>query len=491
MSDESTGTEMDDQAQRQEPQQDGEKAQAVESPETGAANAAESVTREAAATEATEQNPPADEAAPASSPNDAVRAADSALAEHEARDQLGVGPEVELDYEEPAQAKSETRDEVTGPDSEEQPQAATDANAESSAALGGFEPVRPAAGSTADELGLDDEDSASADFTDHAVMEILSDCIHMASQPPPPVSDEKADAANDDTESRTGASSAAVALPPPPGTPRIDMLDADDDEDEDEDAAHRYGVSSSSAPVTLARHSKGGAKVAIVPPATESAGPGWPTVVVGTVAASVLTLALVWGAMSSGVLSPPSKDEQQPNETAAASELAADVDPNQEQAAAPGVGRVGEPATRAPAAEQPPPGDATEQLEPQSAEAPQPAGTAGPFNRNAAADALSKATTRAERCSYPPERQSGRVSVTFTNDGRATKVYVLPGPFAGTPAAWCIAQVFRAIKIAPFEGEPVTLLRRITLSPLPKASRRTAPKAAEPADDTTSMPPTL
>jgi hypothetical protein len=199
----------------------------------------------------------------------------------------------------------------------------------------------------------------------------------------------------------------------------------------------------------------------------------------------------VWGAMSSGLLSPPSKGEQQSNETAAASEPAADVDPTQEQAAAPGVGQVGEPATRAPTGDQTPPGEATELAEPQFAQAPQPAGTAGPFNRNAAADALNRATTRAERCSYPPERQSGRVSVTFANDGRATKVYVLPGPFAGSPAAWCIAQVFRSIKIAPFEGEPVTLLRRITLSPLPKASKRAAPKAAEPADDTSSSPPTL
>jgi hypothetical protein len=486
MSDESTGTDMDDQAQRQDPQDEGkEAASGGDLPEIGSEDRPTSDAATTAAAEVSEPSPPADETTSTAASDDTAPAADSASAGDEADAHLGVGPEVELDEEEPApaQAQPEASDGATDEASDEGPEAGASDEQASSGAVGGFEPVQPGASLAADELGLDEDDSAAADFTDHAVMEILSDCIHMASQPPPPVSTE------DDAQAE-GDTAANVALPPPPGAPRIDMLDADDEDDEDdEDDAARYGVSSSAAPVTLPRSSKPRAKVDIVPPTTEPTGPGWPTVVVGTIAASVLTLALGWGALSSGVLSPPDPDEQQKQEPAGASEPAADVDPNEEQVAEPGAGLVGEPASRAPAGEQPSRGEGTEQTEPQSAQIPETADTAGPFNRNAAAEALGNATTRAERCSYPPTRQSGRVSVTFTNDGRATKVYVLPGPFAGSPAAWCIAQVFRSVKLAPFEGEPVTLLKRITLNPLPKASGQAAPKAAKAADKNATTPP--
>jgi hypothetical protein len=85
------------------------------------------------------------------------------------------------------------------------------------------------------------------------------------------------------------------------------------------------------------------------------------------------------------------------------------------------------------------------------------AGEAGPFDRDAAMRVLYRASTRAARCGNPKTPQTARLSVTFANDGKAKKVYLLERDFWGTSAGWCMVRVFRAVQVPPFSGPEVTL----------------------------------
>jgi hypothetical protein len=54
------------------------------------------------------------------------------------------------------------------------------------------------------------------------------------------------------------------------------------------------------------------------------------------------------------------------------------------------------------------------------------------------------------------------VSVTFAPSGRATATSVA-GELAGTEVGGCVARLFRAAKVPPFAGDPVTVSKSFTV----------------------------
>jgi hypothetical protein len=123
--------------------------------------------------------------------------------------------------------------------------------------------------------------------------------------------------------------------------------------------------------------------------------------------------------------------------------------------------RAEKPAAAAPPAGLPPPPVAA----PAPAPAPAPAAPAAPaaggsgdFDRAAALSALSAAATAAQACRKPDgPTGSGRVAVTFANNGTATTANVEGPPFAGTPVGGCVAARFRSVHIPPFGGSVITV----------------------------------
>jgi eukaryotic-like serine/threonine-protein kinase len=84
-------------------------------------------------------------------------------------------------------------------------------------------------------------------------------------------------------------------------------------------------------------------------------------------------------------------------------------------------------------------------------------GERGPFNRGAALAQLGSVAGRTVSCKRPNgPTGSGRASVTFGPDGRASKV-ALGAPFAGTPVGQCVTTAFQGARIPAFTGSPVTL----------------------------------
>ena len=94
---------------------------------------------------------------------------------------------------------------------------------------------------------------------------------------------------------------------------------------------------------------------------------------------------------------------------------------------------------------------------------PPPAGGAE-FDRSAAIAALNAAAGRAAACKQPDDPAGGAsVSVTFAPSGRVTSSKVTTPPFQGTPTGGCIASAFRAAKVPPFEGAPVSVTKNVSL----------------------------
>ena len=79
---------------------------------------------------------------------------------------------------------------------------------------------------------------------------------------------------------------------------------------------------------------------------------------------------------------------------------------------------------------------------------------ASPFDRSAAASALSSVDLVKCKSTNAP-RGEGHVTVKFTPAGTATEAVVDKGPMAGTPAAKCIAREFKKAKVPAFKGDMV------------------------------------
>ena len=83
------------------------------------------------------------------------------------------------------------------------------------------------------------------------------------------------------------------------------------------------------------------------------------------------------------------------------------------------------------------------------------------FNRGAAVAALNAASVAAKSCAG--QVGTGRVRVVFSPSGAVSSATVDGAPFAGTPQGGCIAGAFRAAKVPPFEGSPVTVSKSVTI----------------------------
>jgi hypothetical protein len=78
----------------------------------------------------------------------------------------------------------------------------------------------------------------------------------------------------------------------------------------------------------------------------------------------------------------------------------------------------------------------------------------GEFDRDAAVKVLSAVDLKKCAATNAP-RGDGHVMITFSPRGNATKVVVDRAPFAGTPAARCIGEQFKLVKVPSFAGQPV------------------------------------
>ena len=102
---------------------------------------------------------------------------------------------------------------------------------------------------------------------------------------------------------------------------------------------------------------------------------------------------------------------------------------------------------------------------PAAAKPPEPPATAegAAFDKNAAVAALSAAAASAASCKTADgPTGSGKVSVTFAPSGRATATSVA-GELAGTEVGGCVARLFRAAKVPPFSGDPVTVSKSFSV----------------------------
>ncbi|HYQ14673.1 MAG TPA: GYF domain-containing protein [Polyangiaceae bacterium] len=98
-----------------------------------------------------------------------------------------------------------------------------------------------------------------------------------------------------------------------------------------------------------------------------------------------------------------------------------------------------------------------------AAAAPAATPEAAAFDKNAAVAALGAAAASAGSCKKPDgPTGSGKVSVTFAPSGRATATSVA-GDLAGTEVGGCVARIFRAAKVPPFSGDPVTVSKSFTI----------------------------
>ncbi len=97
------------------------------------------------------------------------------------------------------------------------------------------------------------------------------------------------------------------------------------------------------------------------------------------------------------------------------------------------------------------------------AEAP-PAARVATFDPVAAAAAIERSSENAQAC---PGTDAGpravRVVVTFASSGRATQVVVADGFYMGTPTGGCIARALRAATVPPFEGDPVSVTKTVSV----------------------------
>ena len=85
------------------------------------------------------------------------------------------------------------------------------------------------------------------------------------------------------------------------------------------------------------------------------------------------------------------------------------------------------------------------------------------FDKSAAIAALGAAAANAASCKKPDgPTGGGKASVTFAPSGRATNSTV-SGALAGTDVGGCVARIFRAAKVPPFAGDPVTVSKSFSI----------------------------
>lgn len=110
----------------------------------------------------------------------------------------------------------------------------------------------------------------------------------------------------------------------------------------------------------------------------------------------------------------------------------------------------------------PTPGGAAKATTERSNPTPQPAINDG-LNMAQATGVLKGGSEMAKLCRRPGAvTGAGKVRVTFEPSGSVSTVEVLP-PYAGTPTGACVAQKFRMVKVAPFQGSATTIQKGFSL----------------------------
>jgi hypothetical protein len=93
-----------------------------------------------------------------------------------------------------------------------------------------------------------------------------------------------------------------------------------------------------------------------------------------------------------------------------------------------------------------------------------PTEPAGPFDRAAAAAALTAGAAQASACRKEGDPSGvASVVITFAPSGRVTSATIGGPPFAGTPTGSCIAAALRKARVPPFEGDRVTVSKTIVV----------------------------
>lgn len=206
------------------------------------------------------------------------------------------------------------------------------------------------------------------------------------------------------------------------------------------------------------------------PKVTAAAEPAPQPAAVTPVAAPPTSEATPPTALAGVTATPPADDvtfETTPTKAAAAPAAAHDkpatVAPTTESSP-PSGSKPAEPA-KAPVAAAPKeePAPAVVKEEPKPEPSP-PAEPAGPFDRAAAAAALTSAAGQASACRKDGDPSGvASVVITFAPSGRVTSANVSGPPFAGTPTGGCIAAALRKARVPPFDGDRVTVSKTITI----------------------------
>ncbi len=86
------------------------------------------------------------------------------------------------------------------------------------------------------------------------------------------------------------------------------------------------------------------------------------------------------------------------------------------------------------------------------------------FDKAAASAALGGAVAKAAACKKAgdPSGQA-KVQVTFAPSGRVTVANILGPPFAGTATGSCIAMAFKSASVPPFQGDPMTVSKTVSI----------------------------
>jgi predicted Zn finger-like uncharacterized protein len=156
-----------------------------------------------------------------------------------------------------------------------------------------------------------------------------------------------------------------------------------------------------------------------------------------------------------------------PSKTVAPTAAAHEKPTGEGATSTPAAAKPAEPAAPAVAAT-PKPEPATpavkEEPKPAPAEPAPPAEPAGPFDRAAAAAALTAASGQASACRKDGDPSGvASVVITFAPSGRVTSANVSGPPFAGTPTGGCIAAALRKAKVPAFDGDRVTVSKTIVI----------------------------
>lgn len=109
------------------------------------------------------------------------------------------------------------------------------------------------------------------------------------------------------------------------------------------------------------------------------------------------------------------------------------------------------------------PADTTKPFDPPSGTAPPAPGPAA-FDKDAANAAIATASQQVLSCKKSGDPSGvAKLDITFAPSGHVTSSKVGGKPFAGTTTGSCLAQLFRGVTVPPFEGEPVTLAKTVSI----------------------------